>query len=196
MIAHAFDHLIAAGVSHLIVNTHHAAPMYQEIFPDAQWRGVPITFRHEPVLLDTAGGIKNIEDLLAEEPLWVYNGDIVTTLPLDQLWREHAESGAEATLALRRMGTPLNVGLDSAGWVQDLRGTIGTPGLTPALFTGIYCIEKRFLNRLTPGKVESVVQVFLRMIQSGNSSSLVRGVVLDDGEWSDVGTLEEYRRLA
>ena len=39
-----------------------ARTCYADAFPDGHWRGVPILFRHEPLLLDTAGGLKNIED--------------------------------------------------------------------------------------------------------------------------------------
>ena len=78
------EHLRAIGVKRFIVNTHHCAEKYAEVFPKNNWQGIPITFRHEPVLLDTAGGIKNIEDLIAEdERIIVYNGDIITNMPLE-----------------------------------------------------------------------------------------------------------------
>jgi NDP-sugar pyrophosphorylase family protein len=59
MITYAMDHLISAGIERFIVNTHYFAEAYHKAFPDRQWRGIPIIFRYEPVLLDTAGGIKN-----------------------------------------------------------------------------------------------------------------------------------------
>ena len=64
IITYAMDHLMKVGVDRFIVNTHHASEIYLEAFPDRGWGGVPIIFRHEPVLLETAGGLKNIEDLL------------------------------------------------------------------------------------------------------------------------------------
>jgi hypothetical protein len=74
---YALDHLLGVGVRRFIVNTHHRPERYNQIFPDGRWRGVPLLFRHEPVLLNTGGGLKNIEDLLEDdESLWVYNGDI------------------------------------------------------------------------------------------------------------------------
>jgi mannose-1-phosphate guanylyltransferase len=60
IITYAMAHLRAVGIKRFIVNTHHCAEQYQENFPDSNWQDIPITFRHEPVLLDTAGGIKNI----------------------------------------------------------------------------------------------------------------------------------------
>ena len=62
VITYAMDHLLSIGVERFIVNTHYCPDVYLQKFPDRSWRGAPIIFRHEAVLLDTAGGLKNIED--------------------------------------------------------------------------------------------------------------------------------------
>ena len=116
------DHLIAAGVERFIVNTHHLPQAYEDVFPNGHWRRRPIVFRWEPVLLNTGGGLKNIEDLLEDgEPLWVYNGDIMTDLPLERLLAGHRAGGREVTLALRSHGPSCNVGLDACGRICDFR---------------------------------------------------------------------------
>jgi len=194
IITYAMDHLIAEGIERLIVNTHHCAEVYQQIFPDKLWRGIPIVFRHEPVLLDTGGGIKNIEDLLVqEETILVYNGDIITDLPLRRLIDAHSAQRKEVTLALRSSGSPLNVNLNAHGEVCDLRFTLGDPGITGCLFTGIYVIEKHFLNRLEAGRVESVIPVFIDMIRK--KAGAVGCVVIDEGYWYDIGSVTEYERI-
>ncbi|MGZ6237084.1 MAG: sugar phosphate nucleotidyltransferase, partial [Syntrophales bacterium] len=114
MITYAMDHLLSAGIERFIINTHYLAEAYDKIFPDRQWRGIPIIFRYEPVLLDTAGGIKNIEDLLAgDETILIYNGDTFTDLPLAYLIDAHHTKKKEVTLALRSSGSPLNVNLNA-----------------------------------------------------------------------------------
>ena len=118
IITYAMAHLRAVGVKRFIVNTHHCAEKYAEVFPENNWKGIPITFRHEPVLLDTAGGIKNIEDLIAEdEGIIVYNGDIITNMPIELLIRKHFELKTCVTLALRSEGSLLNVNVDKEGFV-------------------------------------------------------------------------------
>ncbi|MFH1079287.1 MAG: phosphotransferase [Pseudomonadota bacterium] len=194
IITYAMDHLLTVGVKRFIVNTHHCAEVYRQIFPDGQWRGIPIIFRHEPVLLDTAGGIKNIEDLLkGDERIIVYNADVMTNLPLKRLLEAHAGQRREATLVLRSNGPLRNVDLDETGRICDMRHLLNRPGVKSCLFTGIYVVEKRFLKRLTAGKIESVVPVFVRMIEEKPGS--VGCVMIDRGEWHDIGSLEEYRRM-
>ena len=57
IITYAMEHLRSIGVKRFIINTHHCAKKYTEVFPENSWKGIPITFRHERILLDTAGGI-------------------------------------------------------------------------------------------------------------------------------------------
>ena len=116
LISFAFDHLIAdAGADRFIVNTHHLPEMYAAAFTAATYRDRLITLRHEPVLLETGGGIRNIGDLLrGDRSLLVYNGDILTDLPLGSALVAHRGAGRLVTMVLRSGGGPKHVAFDAA----------------------------------------------------------------------------------
>jgi mannose-1-phosphate guanylyltransferase/mannose-1-phosphate guanylyltransferase/phosphomannomutase len=192
LITYAFDHLRGAGVNDFVVNTHHIPEAYALAFPDGRYGDARLRFRNEsPVRLETAGGIANVRDLLGdEESFLVYNGDILTDLPLAPLIAEHESRGNIVTLGLRSRGPALHIAMDSAkGLVTDIRNKLGTGQEGSHLFTGIYAVSPAFYEWLTPGKVESVIPIFLKLIEQGHH---VGAVVLDEGQWWDLGSRDAY----
>ena len=194
VITYAMDHLLNAGVERFIVNTHHCPDVYLQKFPDMQWRGAPILFRHEPVLLDTAGGLKNIEDLLGDDKtILCYNGDLIADFPLQGLLQLHEQKQPEVTMVLRSRGPLLNVSINARGEVCDLRNALNHPGIQSCLFTGIYAVETSLLHHIEAGRIESIITSFLQRIASNPGSIL--GIIIDEGNWQDIGSLEIYEQL-
>jgi mannose-1-phosphate guanylyltransferase len=194
VITYAMDHLLSAGVERFIVNTHHCPDVYLQKFPDLQWRGAPIVLRHEPVLLDTAGGLKNIEDLLGDDKtILCYNGDLIADFPLQGLLELHEQKQPEATMILRSRGPLLNVNVNARGEVCDLRNALNHPGTQSCLFTGIYALETSLLRHIEAGRIESIINPFLQRIASKSGSIL--GIIIDEGNWQDIGSLEIYEQL-
>lgn len=187
---YAFAHLKGVGIREFIVNTHHLAEEYEVAYPADAFESLPITFRHESTLLETAGGIANIQDCIGTEPFLVYNGDILTTLPLEPLIEMHKRDGNLVTLVLRSEGPAQHIAFDQdSSRVIDIRNRLGTGREGEYQFTGIYAVNAEFFNYLTPGKVESVIPVWLDLIRSGKK---VGGVVCDEGEWWDLGDRQHY----
>lgn len=193
IICRAMDSLLALGIERFIVNTHHAAEAYKIAFPQNNYRGTPIAFVHEPTLLDTGGGLKNIEPLLdaRDESILVYNGDILANLDLKKLLKIHEQNRALATLLLRTNPRG-NVNFDDATrTVCDMRDRLGIAGTRRCGFTGIYCVRRAFFGELVPAKIESVIEAFLRVILRSRG---IAGIVDDAGTWQDLGTLEELEK--
>ena len=193
LITFAFDHLIDIGIANFFANTHHRPERFVEAFPAAIYRDRRIQFVHEPELLETAGGIANIAGALPDEPLLVYNADILTDLPIARLIDRHFHSGNIVTLALRSGQEPKHIAFDAgSGRILDIQNALGSGLPHELLFTGIYIIERRFIDRLERGVKRSVVPYFLELIRAGEK---IGGVVIDEGNWWDVGNRASYLQL-
>jgi mannose-1-phosphate guanylyltransferase len=187
----AFDRLLGSGIERLVVNTHWRAERYPEFFPEPRYRGAELHFRHEaPEVLETAGGIWNVRDLLGHEPFIVFNGDILTTLALEPAIAAHRARGNEVTMVLRSKDGPLQVAFDEgSGRVTDIGGRIDPARVARFLFTGIYLVSPEFIRRIPPATKISVVPIFCEMIRAG---ARLGGIVLDDGHWWDLGQRDQY----
>ncbi len=64
LITYVLDALIDVGIERFVVNTHHCADAYEWLL-GAEYRGREIRYIHEPVLLETGGGLWNARELFA-----------------------------------------------------------------------------------------------------------------------------------
>lgn len=192
MVAFVFDALIRVGIRRIVVNTHHVAEAWAACFPDATYQGVPIVFRHEPLLLGTAGGLKNIADLVGGETFLLHSGDVLTNLPLDPLLAAHSRGLAELTLALRTRPDCKTVGLDDQGVIRH----VGKPPEASPLhffdYANVALVEPAFFQRIPDTTPRDVGPVWSAMAQT---TELLRGVVINEGYWYNVGTIEEFQKI-
>ena len=177
-----------AGIQRFAINTHHLPQAWNRFIPRAGIRNLDVSLFHEPVLLETGGGLKNIESWIGNESVLVHNGDIFSTLRLDKLIAAHEASGLPVTLALRSEGHAKHIALDpSMTRVTDIRRRLDRAEGTH-VFSGIYCISPDFLQRLPAGEKVSVIPAFLELAQLGHLGA----IVLDEGLWLDLGDRESY----
>jgi NDP-sugar pyrophosphorylase family protein len=177
-----------AGIRRFAINTHHLPEAWHDFAARPDNEGHDITLFHEPVLLETGGGLKNIAAWIGDRPVLVHNGDIFTTLPLESLIAAHEASGLPVTLALRSDGAEKRIALDdSLTRVTDVRHELGRAKGTH-VFSGIYCVNPDFLSLIPDGEIISVIPAFLALAGQGKLGA----VVIDEGVWLDLGDRESY----
>lgn len=192
LITFALDHLIAAGITRFVVNTHHRPEAYSR-WLGAEYRGFPILFRHEPHLLETGGGILNARDLIGDEPFIVYNGDVLADFPLQPLISSHQGSGRIATLALRESGGERRIQCNPlTGRITDMRGLIGGRSEPAFLFTGVSVFSPEIFEYIPPHEKISIIPVLVDLMRRGMP---VGGEVINEGVWFDIGNPPAYMEV-
>lgn len=193
MVLSAMEKLRAAGTRRFIINTHHCPEAWTQAFPDGRFGEASVRFVHEPVLLETGGGLANIAPLLepSDEHLIIWNGDILSTCDITGAYAHHREYGGEATLVVREQGPLRNVRITDEGDVTDLRDRLGA---TDALYqyTGISIVTRGFAQGI-PTAAASIVEYFLQRIQEQRGS--IQGFLDTSPTWHDLGTIEEYQAV-
>jgi|SRR5438270_12612439 len=186
LITFALDHLIDLGIQKIFINTHRLPETFAAAFPGNRHRDIELRFVNEPILLETGGGIKNIEAQLGTDPFITYSGDLLTDVPLQPLIDEHLDRGNDVTLALRQTHLASAIAFRDRR-VVDISGRHGIPGNFD--FANIAVWDSAIFNRIPPAQKVSFIPILGEWISQGGK---IGGVVLDKGEWFNLGSRAEY----
>lgn len=103
ILSHIIRNLQRHGFGQIAVNLHFMPEIIRNHFGDGTKWNVELTYMHEPQLLGTAGGVKNMETLLrAGEAFLVHYGDILTDQDFSAMLHFHRERKALATLLVHQ----------------------------------------------------------------------------------------------
>jgi len=198
LVTFALDNLITVGISSIALNTHHLPDAFSRVFGARPlYREHHLQLFHEPLLLDTGGGICNARGAMGDAPFFLYNGDILADPPLVELMDLHTISGALATLLLRSNGGLANVRFDAgSSCILDMRGDLGVQEGMLSVYSGIAVLDPEIFEWIPPKGPYSIIDALLAAMRTGKKVS----GMLSDGLWLDVGTpaayLDAHCRLA
>lgn len=193
LLFHTIMRLYAAGVTEVVVNVHHFAPMV--IAEVQRWthEGIKIHISDESdLLLDTGGGLLHAKRWLDGKPFLIHNVDIMSNISLWELYHTHLTNPALATLAVRQRTTSRYLEFDGdgvlSGWVNAKSGErkVSRPVPDPIrwAYSGIAVIDPAlFAFFPTDERVFSIIDVWLAAAQTG----IIRHYPHDPTDWLDVG---------
>lgn len=189
VMAHILDLLDRHGFDETIANLHY--------FPDSirEYFGERVTYRFEPELLGTAGGVRACAEFFGEDPFLVISGDALTDIDLTALAARHREAGGIATLAVKKVPDTREFGVvlhDREGRITGFQekprpdealsdlGNCGIYVFSPEIFD--YFPERPFVDwakDVFPALLENDVPFHIHEVRE---------------YWNDVGSLGELRQ--
>jgi mannose-1-phosphate guanylyltransferase/mannose-1-phosphate guanylyltransferase/phosphomannomutase len=189
VMAHIVGLLERHGFDEIVANLHHFPEPIRDYFGDR------LTYRYEPELLGTAGGVRNCADLLGEDTFVVISGDALTDIDLGALVAAHRERGAIATLAAKQVDDTREYGVVLHDADGRITGFQEKPEPAQALSDlgncGIYCLEPAIFEHFPPTPfVDWAQDVFPALI----AEKLPFYVHRVEEYWNDVGSLAELRQ--
>ncbi len=195
----AINNLITAGCEALVINTHHLHERVQEFILQRS-DAIEVHTRHEPVILGTGGGIKNVEDFWDDRPFMVINADVFSTIDFKRVYAFHGTHEHPITLALYDEPAINTVSLDGDGFVTGFGDDHDAPSSTAAAkaagaaqltFTGIQVLDPEILDYIPAGIFSSSIEAFKKMMAAGKK---VKAYVPRESYWNDIGTPERYQQ--
>lgn len=198
-VTHLLARAAAAGVDHAVLATSYRAEVFQAQLGDGSALGLELDYVTETEPLGTGGGIRNVADRLRggpDDPVVVFNGDVLSGLDVAELVATHRSSAAEVTLHLTTVEDPRAFGLvptDDRGRVTAFLEKPQTPEeiVTDQVNAGCYVFSRRVIQAIPAGRPVSVErEVFPGLLREG---ARVWGHV-EASYWLDLGTPASFVR--
>ncbi|MFF0741091.1 sugar phosphate nucleotidyltransferase [Streptomyces sp. NPDC004111] len=198
-LTHQLARARAAGVEHIVLATSYLAEVFEPYFGDGSALGLHLEYVTEKEPLGTGGAIRNVASRLhsgPDEPVLIFNGDILTGLDIEALVTTHETSGADVSLHLTRVEDPRAFGLvptDATGRVTAFLEKPQTPEeiVTDQINAGAYVFRRSVIDTIPAGRPVSVErETFPDLLSSG---AHLQGMV-DSTYWLDLGTPQAFVR--
>jgi len=180
------------GFTELVFAVGYLAHLIQAVFGDGSEHGVSISYHHEDKPLGTAGPLATIDGL--DDTFLLMNGDVLTSLDYDELFRTHQREGNQLTIATHRRVIKTEYGVlhtaDKGARTEQVVAYEEKPEIPYVVSMGVYVVEPEVLSHIPPDERFDLPQVVLSLIQAGAPV----GSFLFDGFWLDIGRHEDYER--
>lgn len=183
----------AAGIHTIVLATSYLAEVFTPYFGDGSRWGIKILYAIEKEPLGTGGAIRNAAQLLAasgvasDEPIVVFNGDVLSKHSITKQLAFHAEKGAALTLHLITVEDARAFGcvpIDADGRVSAFLEKMENP-VTNLINAGCYIFSSSVAAQIPPNQVVSIErEIFPKLIAQ---AELVFGYH-EQAYWLDVGT--------
>lgn len=205
LLQHAIEKLKKEGVSEIVINVHHFSKLVISFLKNNDF-GIKIHISDETEkLLDTGGGLKKAAVFFAgNEPILIYNVDIISNLNLKLLLNDHLKTKALVTLAVRNRETQRYFKFDQnkqlVGWINKKNGEtkISRPenfeNAIVMAYSGIHIVQPEIFSLMPETDRFSITNFYLELAKTHS----IKGYFDDSDLWMDVGKpeqLKEARRL-
>ncbi len=180
-VAH-LQRLQQAGVAEVAVNLHHLGEQVERRLREETPRAPQLAFYREPILLGTAGALRNAAPFLSGGDFLVVNSDAAIAPDFDALAARHRASGRAATLLVTKNRNPDRyTPLQAEG---DRIKAFGSRNPDPLLYTGVCVLASRLLERIPPGETSLVADLWRPLLAEGREEI---GLVMHSGPHADLG---------
>jgi mannose-1-phosphate guanylyltransferase len=182
----------AAGITKVVLATAYLAETFTPYFGDGSKWGIELKYALESEPLGTGGAIRNAAELILSEisenePIVVFNGDVLSRHDLAAQIDLHQSSSAAVTLHLVNVEDARPYGcvpFDESGRVTDFLEKMENP-MTNTINAGCYVFSPQVIKEIELGKVVSVErEIFPELLKRGR----VVQAFVDNSYWLDMGT--------
>ena len=179
-------------IEEIVINLH-AFPESVKKAAGGSYRGTPLHYSHEPMIMGTAGAMASARPMLGDEPFVVMNGDTLLDVPLEKVVEQHLFSGAVATLVVMdsiRFSHFAGLYFNDTDSLPRLTGFVPGNG-KPYHYTGLQIVDPEVVKSIPTDRSTDIFRdIYPMWLKHG---ARICGYIYD-GLWMEMGSLGSYLR--
>ncbi len=183
------ERFIDAGFHRFFISTHYMPELIEVHFGDGSRWGVTIRYVHEALPLGTAGALGLLPHEEIDLPLFMMNGDLLTSLDFQSVLNFHHEQEAYATVCVREYEhcVPFGVMSFDGHRITDI---IEKPVHRSFINAGIYLLSPGFTRSVEPNERIDMPFLLTRHINQGHSVNMFP----IHEYWLDIGRMDDFKQ--
>ncbi len=181
------DRFVRCGLDRFVLSVNYKAEMIRAYFEEN--KGYDVRFVQEAEYLGTAGSLRLGRQLL-DKTFFLANCDVLADLDYDDILDSHRRSGDDVTMVgvLKNWKIPYGVIKLTDGKFSEVREK---PEFDFIINGGIYVMEPHVVDLIGDGEAIDMPDLVRRVGTNGMNV----GVYPVSREWTDIGEIDEYRRI-
>ena len=187
MIEHIIDMFVADGFTKFMISVNYKSEVIKNYFKDGAHLGIEIKYLEEQKRLGTGGALSLI-DIELNEPFFVTNGDVLTTISYNNILEFHNRVKSTATMCIKEEGYQIPYGVIEVDDEKNIVSMVEKPTKTFFINTGVYVLDPSVLNFVPKDEYFDLPLLFEKVKQAGATT---KSFEITD-YWVDVGRPSDF----
>lgn len=180
---------VEAGFHRFYISIHYMPEVIRDYFGDGEKWGVSIQYVHEDEPLGTGGALGLLPHNEIDQPMFVMNGDLLTSLNLHSFLEFHESHGSVATMCVREYEHQVPYGVITSEGSQ-IKSMVEKPIHRFFVNAGVYLLDPVLVKSVEPGIRIDMPTLLEQQIDGGKAVNMFP----IHEYWLDIGRMDDFHK--
>ncbi|ERP97578.1 hypothetical protein Q666_04300 [Marinobacter sp. ES-1] len=180
---------VEAGFHRFYISTHYMPEVIRDYFGNGEKWGISIQYVHEEEPLGTGGALGLLPHDEIDQPLFMMNGDLLTSLNLHSFLEFHETHNGVATMCVREYEHQVPYGVITSEGTQ-IKSMVEKPVHRFFVNAGIYLLDPVLVKSVEPGTRIDMPTLLEGQIDGGNAVNMFP----IHEYWLDIGRMDDFHK--
>ena len=180
---------VEAGFHRFYISTHYMPEVIRDYFGNGEKWGISIQYVHEEEPLGTGGALGLLPHDEIDQPLFMMNGDLLTSLNLHSFLEFHETHNGVATMCVREYEHQVPYGVITSEGTQ-IKSMVEKPVHRFFVNAGIYLLDPALVKSVEPGTRIDMPTLLEQQIDGGNAVNMFP----IHEYWLDIGRMDDFHK--